>query len=299
MLNADDARKPTPELAEGDVDAHSHIWTPDVAAYPLANGNTVENLGPRSFTAEELLAIANPLGITRVVLIQHRPYHGVDNSYILDSISKHPGVFSAVSCIDETAHGADGAGIAEEMDRLKQMGTRGIRIRPGEGGTKDWKDSPPLRAMWEHAAESGIAICPLINPEDLPQVDRMCEVYPESNVVVDHFARIGVDGKIRKRDLDQLCRLARHKKTYVKLSAFYALGEKKPPYDDLKPMIGRLIAEYGPERLMWASDNPYQLSPPNTYAASLDLIKNRCDFLSADDKTWVLRKTAEQVFFAS
>jgi hypothetical protein len=38
------------------IDAHSHIWTPDVAHYPLAEGFRVENMDPRSFTAEELLA---------------------------------------------------------------------------------------------------------------------------------------------------------------------------------------------------------------------------------------------------
>ena len=38
------------------IDAHSHIWTPDVAHYPLAAGFTVADMKPPSFTAEELLA---------------------------------------------------------------------------------------------------------------------------------------------------------------------------------------------------------------------------------------------------
>jgi predicted TIM-barrel fold metal-dependent hydrolase len=52
------------------VDAHSHVWTPDVAHYPLAEGFKVENMNPKSFTAEELLATCRPSGVGRVNLIQ-------------------------------------------------------------------------------------------------------------------------------------------------------------------------------------------------------------------------------------
>jgi L-fuconolactonase len=293
MLHADDTT-----LRDGYIDAHSHIWTRDVEAYPLAEGNTVNDLAPPSFTAEELIAAAGKLGITRVVLIQHRPYHGTDNSYITDSIAKFPGVFSAVACIDEVAHASKPNGITREMDRLKGLGARGFRIRPGEGGTADWKDSEAITAMWKHAGEADVAICPLINPADLAMVDRMCQAYPDTRVVVDHFARIGVDGQMRDNDVESLCNLARHPHTHVKISAFYALGRKQPPHDELQPMIRRLFEAYGANRLMWASDNPYQLGPPNTYADSLKLITDRCEFLTPDDRDWLLKKTAERVFFA-
>src|SRR5207248_1506541 len=45
------------------IDAHSHIWTPDVAHYPLAEGFAAEGMKPRSFTAEELLATCRPAGV--------------------------------------------------------------------------------------------------------------------------------------------------------------------------------------------------------------------------------------------
>jgi hypothetical protein len=48
---------------------------------------------------------------------------------------------------------------------------------------------------------------------------------------------------------------------------------------------------------MWASDSPYQLDGDNTYAASIALIRDRIDFLSASDREWLLKKTAERVYF--
>ena len=141
-------------------------------------------------------------------------------------------------------------------------------------------------------------MCPLINPEDLPHVDALCQQFPDTTVVVDHFARLGISGKIDPPALDQLCRLARFPNVHVKTSAFYALGKKSPPYVDLIPMIRRLADAFGVERLMWASDCPFQVQGEHTYEASIALIRDRIDFLSESDKQWMLKGTADKVFFA-
>lgn len=279
--------------ASGDIDAHSHIWTQDTDAYPLAGNQTKADLAPPSFTDKELLAVARPHGVTRVVLIQHKPYHGLDNSYIVDAIAANPGVFSAVACIEAAADRPQ-----DEMDRLKAKGVRGFRIRPGEGGTERWSESDGMNAMWRRAGETGLAICPLINPEDLEQVDEMCRKYPDTNVVVDHFARVGIDGTIREKDLKALTGLAKHPKAHLKVSAYYALGNKRPPHTELIPMIRRCYEAYGPQRLMWGSDCPYQLDGPNNYGDSIALIRERIDFFSDDDRRWILRGTAEKVYFS-
>ncbi len=160
-----------------------------------------------------------------------------------------------------------------------------------------WLGSPGMEAMWKCAAEENLAICPLINPEVLPAIERMCERHPNTRVVIDHFARLGMAGPVREADLDRLCAMARFPKLFVKTSAFYALGAKKEPYDDLGPMIRRLLAAYGAKRLMWASDSPFQVEGGHTYRASIELVRDRLDFLSDDDRQWLLRRTAEEVFF--
>jgi predicted TIM-barrel fold metal-dependent hydrolase len=282
-----------PAAPDAYIDAHSHIWTPDTDRYPLAGKQTKADLKPPSFTPEELLAVAKPHGVTRVVLIQHKPYHGIDNRYITDAIARFPGVFSGVACIE-----ADAARPQDEMARLKTSGVRGFRIRPGEGGAERWVESAGMRSMWAFAADNGLAICPLIDAEFLPQVAEMCTKFPKTTVVVDHFARIGIDGTIREQDLNRLAKLADFQHAHVKVSAFYALGKKQPPHRELVPMIRRLYDAYGPQRLMWASDCPYQLGPPNTYGDSVALIRERVDFLTSDDRAWLLRKTAEKVYFS-
>jgi predicted TIM-barrel fold metal-dependent hydrolase len=185
----------------------------------------------------------------------------------------------------------------ETMLELARRGVRGFRIRPAGRPAEGWLDGDGMAAMWKCGAEEGLAMCPLIDPEYLPAVDRMCAKFPDTPVVVDHFARIGVDGVFRNADLDNLCRLARHNSAHVKVSAFYALGKKEAPYLDLGPMIRRVLDAFGPERLMWASDGPFQVMKGHTYKDSIELIRSRLGFLTPTDRDWLLRKTAERVFF--
>lgn len=278
------------QRSQGFIDAHVHVWTPDLKRYPLAAGYRREDMQPASFTPEELFEHARPAGVTRVTLIQ-MSYYGFDNSYMLDMMTKHPGVFSGVAVIDENAQPA------RRMVELREQGVRGFRIAPGDRRPDQWLAGEGMQAMWRQGAESGLSMCCLINPEFLPAVGQMCDKHPQTPVVIDHFARVGIDGTIRKSELDQLCALAKHKNVAVKVSAYYALGKKSPPYTDLLPMIRRVVDAYGPERLMWASDCPFQVVPPHTYRPSIDLIREHADFLSGSDREWLLRKTAERVFF--
>jgi hypothetical protein len=49
---------------------------------------------------------------------------------------------------------------------------------------------------------------------------------------------------------------------------------------------------------MWATDCPYQVQNGHTYRDSIELVRSRLDFLSTLDRAWLLRKTAERVFFS-
>ncbi len=277
--------------AAGWIDAHVHVWNPDTQSYPLDKDYKKADMQPASFTADELFAHCRPEGVQRVVLIQ-MSFYQYDHRYMNEVIAAQPGIFSGVAIVDHHAEN-----LTSRMRELADQGSRGFRLTSGGGGAKVWVDDPGMSTLWSEAAKNGWAACPLINPHDLPAVDTLCEKHPETTVVIDHFARVGISGQIDPEDLANLCRLARFENVHVKTSAFYALGKKQPPYDDLSEMIRRVLDAFGPERLMWASDCPFQVQGEHSYAASISLIRDRLDFLSESDKQWLLRGTAEKVFF--
>lgn len=276
----------------GYIDAHVHVWTPDTRAYPTAAGMDKKAVSPDSFTPDELLAQARPCGVDRVVLIQ-MSFYRFDNRYMLEAIRNYPGTFSGVAIVD---HGHPH--VAGRMKELATQGVRGFRLTGWQDPTKYFAD-PGIDVMWKTGAETGLNMCLLINAAALPIVDKLCERFPDTPVVIDHFARVGIDGEIRENELADLCRLARHKKVTVKTSAFYALGKKQSPYTDLLPMIKRLVETFGSERLMWATDCPFQVENRHTYRDSFDLIAKHADFLTEAQKLHLLRDTAERVFFSS
>ena len=273
------------------IDAHSHVWTPDTERYPLAAGFRRANMDPPSFTTSELSQQAIPVGVSRVVLIQ-MSFYGYDNSYMLDAIAKHPEMYRGVAVIDQEETSA-----VATMLELKKKGVRGFRIYPKDRPLDRWLSSDGMRAMWKCGGEQNLAMCCLMDVDGLAALDRMCNEFPETPVVIDHMCRIGVTGQIVPDDVQRLCNMAKHKKVTVKVSAFYALGKKQPPYGDLAPLIKRLYDAFGPERLMWASDAPFQVVGGHSYKASINLIQSGLNFLKQADLDCLLRKTAENVFF--
>lgn len=274
------------------IDAHVHVWTPDTQRYPLDAGFKPADMKPASFTPEELFAHSKPEGVNRIVLIQ-MSYYQFDNRYMLDMMAKHHGTFSGVAIVDETK-----ADVRDTMKSLMARGVRGFRIYTDKAKAEAWSQSNGMKQMWAYAADAGLSMCLLMGADALPAVHRMCQAYPKTRVVIDHFSRIGVTGSIPPADLENLCRLSDFHHTYVKTSAFYALGAKRAPYTDLGPMIRRLRDAYGASRLMWASDCPFQVQEGHTYANSIALIRDRFDFLTTEDRRWMLHKTAEKVFFS-
>ncbi len=283
----------TPSNAhQGYIDAHVHIWPSDTAQYPLSPGMTKGGCVER-FTPEQLFAHCRPEGVTRIVLIQ-MSFFRFDNRYMIDAIEQYPGVFSGVGIVNE--HETD---VSYKMKELIKRGVRGFRIHAGkEKDPEKWLSSQGMAEMWRTAADEGVSICPLINPDALPYLGKMCVKYPRTSVVIDHFARIGASGAIAQPALDSLLKLSEYPHVHIKASAFYALGKKQPPYLDLGPMIRACCDHFGAQRMMWASDCPFQVGPGHTYHDSIALIRDRLDFLSSEDKAWLLRRTAEKLFFA-
>jgi predicted TIM-barrel fold metal-dependent hydrolase len=279
------------EPSTGWIDAHVHIWPALTSSFPLAKGFGPEAVQPTSFTPEELFRHCRPCGVDRVVLIQMN-FFGFDNSYMLDAIANHPGVFSGVAVIDHEQPELD-----QTMKQMREKGVRGYRLYSTAENVKAWQASKTIETMFRKGAELGQAMCMLSDPEAIEGIEQLCGRHPQTTVVIDHFSRIGMRTPPTEEQLKTLCRLARFPNVYVKTSAFYALGKKHPPYTDLIPMIRRLIEAFGSDRLMWASDCPYQVESPHTYEASIALLRDRIDKISDEDRQNLLKKTAQRVFF--
>jgi predicted TIM-barrel fold metal-dependent hydrolase len=274
------------------IDAHVHVWTPDTAHYPLAAGYKLENVQPRSFTPDELFKHTKPAGVSRINLIQIS-FYGFDNRYMLDMIALYPDVFVGTAVID--VHGEAPDKLMAELGKKK---VRAFRIHPrlSKLPPARWLEPAGYGVMFAAGAKNNQAMSCLIDPDALPELDRMCKKFPDTPVIIDHLCRIGANGTVPDKDVDALCALAQHKRVMVKVGAFYALGKKQPPYIDLAPLIQKVVKAFGVRRCMWESDSPFQVID-HKYEESIDLIRKKFDFLTDEDRDRLLRRTAEEFFF--
>ncbi len=251
------------------IDAHVHVWTPDIAHYPLAPGYQRDNMVPRSFTPEELFRHCRPMGVTRINLIQ-MSFYGFDNRYMLDMIDLHKEVFVGTAVIDPFAKNPD-----RTMAELSKRRVRAFRIHPGLGRlpAARWLQPEGYTRMFAAGAKHNLAMSCLINTDALPELNRMCKLHRDTPVIIDHLCRIGAKGTIAGREVTALCALAAHPRVMVKVGAFYALGKKQAPYTDLAPLIQRVVEAFGPRRCMWESDCPFQVQNKHTYRDSIDLVR--------------------------
>jgi predicted TIM-barrel fold metal-dependent hydrolase len=81
----------------------------------------------------------------------------------------------------------------------------------------------------------------------------------------------------------------------VKISHTWSLSRQDYPWRDSQRLVKRLYDTFGPRRLMWATDWPI-LEAVATYRQALTVVRDDMDFLTADDKSWILSKTIEQVW---
>ncbi len=195
-----------------------HVWTPNTESYPLDSSYDVSDMQPASFTPEQLFAHCRPAGVGRIVLIQ-MSFYNFDNRYMLDMIAAHEGVFSGVGMVDASRSRCrredEGVG-SSRRPRVPLALTRGRR--------KEWITDDGMATVWRTAREHDLAVCPLIDPADIPHVDALCKKFPGTRVVVDHFARVGISGEIVPGELEALCGLSRHRDVHVKTSGFLHLA---------------------------------------------------------------------------
>lgn len=280
------------EIAQNWIDAHVHVWTPDFERYPISKNFSKKSVNPPSYSPDDLAESQKGTGVKRTVLIQ-MSFYEFDNSYMLDVINAEPKRFSGVAIVDETQDN-----VAQKMKGLAERGVRGFRLYAFPDRVKTWDTSEGIQTMWRTGAAENLAMCCLTDPASLGMIHKICSQHPDTTVVIDHFARIGMKGEIDPSQLDQLLALSQFPNTYVKTSAFYALGKKAPPHTELGPMIHKLRDEFGADRLIWGSDCPYQVQGENNYEASVDLITKKLPFLKESEIQSLMQGTAQKLFFS-
>ena len=121
----------------------------------------------------------------------------------------------------------------------------------------------------------------------LERVAGVAERHPALTIILDHLSLRLVGDGTAWETLDSTLALARFPRVFVKVSSVPNFSNEPFPHRDVHPHIRRVYESYGPKRMFWGSD----LTRLNgSYADCLRLFREELDFLSADDREWILGK---------
>jgi predicted TIM-barrel fold metal-dependent hydrolase len=266
------------------IDPHVHVWKND-PRYPWAKETT--RPPKQDATPEMLLALMKANGVAKTVIIQVI-YYRWDNSYAADVLKQYPDDFQGVARVNPEDPGAP-----EHLSRLvEEQGFRGVRISPARDARGDWIRGPLMPPLWKRCQDLKVPMTVLAPITRMPDARRLVEKFPELTVVVDHMADCPLD---QPGELKKLLALSRYPKVFVKVSHTWSLSKQDYPYRDSQQRVKRLYDVFGPQRLMWGTDWP-GVERYCGYAKALSLVRDEMNFLTEEDKSWMLSKTVERVW---
>ena len=236
------------------IEWNNHMFSPDQERFPVHPDAPYTPGFPDGDPLDIYMAHMDREGVDRAVLVQPCPYWD-DHRLIMDCLARFPQRFKG-SCLfrpeDEDAP-------AKMVDLVAQqplfIATRFHLLEGGKLGPDSVLDAG-VQAIWEKAVELGLIIELHMDATYALPVANMLRQCPETTLVIDHLAEAGFASAGTPVQFANLLDLAEFEKVYMKLSGLNHFAKDEPHYLSARTFTRRVIAEFGPDQLVWGSGVP-------------------------------------------
>ncbi len=238
-----------------------------------------------------MLGAMEAIGVDRAVIVPPA-WAGENNAPALAAAEKYAGRFGVMGRLDPYA--------PESRERLEHWletpHMLGIRMS-GRWSTstkqiQDVLEDPEVEWYWETCERVGVPLM-VLTREFVSRLGPIAQRHPNLTLIIDHLSVQQGDTVAQAFGaLDDMIALARHPGVRVKVGNGPNRSKQSFPFEDVHPYLRRLYDAFGPRRLLWEADIT-QLTR-NTYAECLRLWQEGLPFLSADDKDWILGRSAAE-----
>ncbi|GGT21594.1 MULTISPECIES: amidohydrolase family protein [Streptomyces] len=275
------------------VDAHCHIISEDLSAYPKApiGGKQSEWAATRPVTAEGMVARMDETGIDQAVLVQATTNYGYDNSYVLDSSRRWPERFVAVGTVDplrpDAAAGLKAAVGAGGLAGVRLF-TSGSTV-PTQG---EWFVAGETFPFWEQAAELDLPVCLQMRlGAATRQLVELLERFPGVKVLLDHIGYPDIASSPARAGAE-VAELGVHPGLHLKLT-HRNLERLRDAGEQAGDFLTPVLEAFGAGRIAWGSNLPAaEQSLPELRA----LAENVLAGLPEQDRQEIFAGTARRLY---
>jgi predicted TIM-barrel fold metal-dependent hydrolase len=264
------------------TDAQVHLWEADRPDRPWPKDWHRPPHRANGFSPEEMLQEMKPVGVDRAIIVPPI-WIGEDNSSALEAAAQYPNRFAVVGRFDVKARDAR----SQLEGWLKQPHMLGVRMSFHVRPFVEWLDDGSLDWFWDSCERLGIpvmALVPGMAAKVLPVADR----HPNLTLLIPHMGcRLDTRGADAFSGFSDLLALARFPQVAVMVSSAPCFSNEPYPFRDIHPFIRRIYDAFGARRMLWGADLSRLTS---TYRECLELFQQALDFLSEEDREWILGK---------
>jgi L-fuconolactonase len=263
------------------VDTQVHFWEADRPDRPY-NGISEPNL-PHPFGPEQMLPLMDEAGVDRVVIVPPG-FMDPHNDYALECAERYPDRFAVMGLLLPGAPGS--AELVEGW--LRQPGMLGVRTHVNDRQRARWGSDAAAEPFWAACERYEVPVAVFVAGA-AEYVEALLKRYPALRLVLDHLGLPQIDVGFRREDLEPMRRLSRYPGVVVKLSTLPARSSQGYPFPEVHEAARVAYEEFGPERMLWATDHTQTLRRGRAaYAEELRLWSEALDFLTAEDRESIL-----------
>ncbi|MGE0239515.1 MAG: amidohydrolase [Parvibaculaceae bacterium] len=230
------------------VDSHVHVWSADPEAYPfrplLAHVPAPTVPAP----VEALLAAMDAARVDKAILVQPSAY-GADHRYLQRCLAGWPRRFAGICQIDPRAAAPD-----DDLRRLCAAGLyRGVRLNTIRQGDLSWLAAPARAELFDTVETLGLSLSFHMDLDQAPVVAALAARHRGVAVIIDY---LGPDIHARLDAEPRLELLAAEPNVHFKLLCTAEDALSTYPFPDIAVFYQRVLARFGPRRVMFGSDYP-------------------------------------------
>ena len=274
------------------IDIHPHIIADDDSKYPRNPLFGVQSdwSRERPVTIDGLIAAMDQAGVAKAAIVQSSTCYGYDNSYLVDSVARYPGRFTAVGSVDLLQPDAP-----ERILHWMGKGITGLRLFTG-GSTAAFDssslDDPRSLPAWELCGDAGMSMSLQTDPSGLAKVAGLAKRFPKVKIILDHLGRPDVTDGPPYKNASSLFALAPIENIYLKLTP-RIFGDARRGQATPDTLFPHLVEVFGSNRMAWGSNFP---ASEGALKANLEKAKASLEALSAEDQAWIFGKTAQVLY---
>jgi L-fuconolactonase len=269
------------------TDAQCHIWEVDRPGRPWPQPWRNQPQLTDGFSAEQMLAAMDTTGVDRAIIVPPT-WAGDGNETAHDTVAKYPDRFAIMGRIDTEAPGAP-----ELLERwLQQPNMLGIRMTFRVPVYRDLLLAGKLEWFWDACERLGIPVACLVAGE-ASILEPVAAKHPDLKLVLDHMGCILESPAAHAfSTIEESLALAKYPNVSAKVSSAPCFSTQDYPFADVNPYLKRFYDAYGPRRIMWGAD---LTRLRGTYSDCLKHFREGLDFLTEEDKPWVLGGNAADI----